>query len=85
MGNVCVFTHSVSAIGRHVVIVGRVSKLDSVLTRFGLTAQGALPERQTGMAEVKAEVKEKSEDTGEEEGGRRSRLERKAGKVGGGC
>jgi len=40
---VCVraYTHSISTEGRDVVIVGRVSKLDSVLTGFGLTAQGA--------------------------------------------
>lgn len=40
-------THSVSAVGRHVVIVGRISKLDSVLTGFGLTTQGTFSIRQT--------------------------------------
>ena len=35
-----VYTHFISTEGRDVVIVGRVSELDSVLTGFGLTAQG---------------------------------------------
>lgn len=39
-------THSISTVGRHVVIVGRISKLDSVLTGFGLTAQGTFSVRE---------------------------------------
>lgn len=42
-------THSVSAERRDVVIVGGVSELDSVLTGFGLTAQGALSIRDTNI------------------------------------
>lgn len=45
------YTHSVSAIGRHVVIVGRISKLDSVLTGFGLTAQGTFSTGETQKQE----------------------------------
>lgn len=38
--NTLVYTYSISTVGRHIVVVGRVSKLDSVLTGFGLTTQG---------------------------------------------
>lgn len=38
---------SVSTVGRHVVIAGRISKLDSVLAGFGLTAQGTFSTRWT--------------------------------------
>lgn len=44
---VAVVTHFISTIGRHVVIVGRVPELDSVLTGFGLTAQGTFSTRET--------------------------------------
>lgn len=65
---VCVGTHSVSTVGRHVVIVGRISKLDSVLTGFGLTAEGTFSIREkhtekkqtfTGFGFVSAEFVQK--------------------------
>lgn len=39
------YTHSVSTVGRNVVIVGGISKLNSVLTGFGLATEGTFSVR----------------------------------------